>query len=45
MITKQGKWTVRFKDKGRYLFGGYFSSLEDAIAKRKQFEEKGGVCA
>lgn len=39
----QNKWVVRFKQNGKYLFFGYFSSIDEAKQMRKQVEQKGGV--
>lgn len=34
----QSKWTARYKHLGKYLFLGYFDSIEEAHNKRTSFE-------
>jgi len=39
-ITQMNKWETRFKFDGKERAVGYFDNLADAIALRKQYEEK-----
>lgn len=38
--SKQKKWTVRFKHDDKYLFGGYFTDIEQAREKRQELERR-----
>lgn len=35
---RKNKWCVRIKVSGKYLFGGYFDSIEEAKHKREEME-------
>ena len=39
-IAQMNKWETRFKFDGKERAVGYFDNLADAIALRKQYEEK-----
>ena len=39
-IAQMNKWETRFKFDGKERAVGYFENLTDAIALRKQYEEK-----
>jgi len=41
-FKRDGTWRVRLHYGAREIHGGYFSSLEDAVAKRKELELKYG---
>lgn len=40
---RDGKWVVRYKTEEKYIYGGSFINMYEAILCRQKLEKKGGV--